>query len=110
RVVIPIVVAEIALGILVGPEVLDLAHSDSFLEALSTFGLAFLFFLAGLEIEFDRISGPPARLGAIGWLVSMGLAVAVSLALWAVGAVDAPILVAMALTTTTLGTLMPILR
>ena len=58
---LPIVVAEIFLGIIVGPEVLDLAATDDFIEALSTFGLAFLFFLAGMEIDFERIRGTPAR-------------------------------------------------
>lgn len=108
----PIVVAEIALGIIVGPEVLGLAESDDFIEALSTFGLAFLFFLAGMEIEFERIRGGPVRSGALGWLLSLGLGLAIAIALWAGGdgIIDAPILVGLALTTTALGTLMPILR
>lgn len=107
---VPIVVVEIALGIIVGPELLDLAGTDAFIGALSTFGLAFLFFLAGMEIDFERIRGAPARLGAAGWLLSLGLGLGAATALWAVGAVDAPILVGLALTTTALGTLMPILR
>jgi Kef-type K+ transport system membrane component KefB len=110
RVRVPIVVAEIALGIIVGPEVLGLAHTDDFIEGLSTFGLAFLFFLAGLEIEFERIRGRPLELGAAGWGISVVLGLAVALLLWSAGLIDAPILVALALTTTALGTLMPILR
>src|ERR671915_420353 len=70
---VPIVVAEIALGIVVGPEVLELARADDFIEGLSTLGLAFLFFLAGLEIEFERIRGKPLDLGALGWVVSLVL-------------------------------------
>lgn len=109
---VPIVVAEIALGIVVGPEVLGLADTDEFITALSTFGLAFLFFLAGQEIEFERIHGAPIRTGVIGWLLSLGLGMVIALALWANGdgIIDAPILVGLALTTTALGTLMPILR
>lgn len=110
RVRLPIVVAEIALGIVVGPELLDLARTDDFIEALSTFGLAFLFFLAGMEIDFERIRGAPARLGISGWLLSLGLGFGIALALWLAGAIDAPILAGLALTTTALGTLMPILR
>ena len=110
RIRLPIVVAEIALGIVVGPEVLDIARTDSFIEALSTFGLAFLFFLAGMEIDFARIRGAPLRLGAGGWLLSVALGLGVAVALWAAGAIGAPILVGLALTTTTLGTLMPVLR
>jgi Kef-type K+ transport system membrane component KefB len=107
---VPIVVAEIALGIVVGPELLDLARTDDFIEALSTFGLAFLFFLAGMEIDFERIRGVPMRDGVRGWLLSLALGLAVALALWTAGAIDAPILAGLALTTTALGTLMPILR
>jgi Kef-type K+ transport system membrane component KefB len=46
RVRVPIVVGEVILGIVVGPEVLELAEVDDFIDALSTFGLAFLFFLS----------------------------------------------------------------
>jgi Kef-type K+ transport system membrane component KefB len=110
RLRVPVVVAEIVLGIAVGPELLDLAHSDDLIEALSVFGLAFLFFLAGLELDFERIAGAPARLGAAGWATSLAVGTAIALALWATGTIDAPILVGLALTTTALGTLMPILR
>ncbi len=110
RVRVPIVVAEIALGIIVGPELLDLASTDDFVESLSAFGLAFLFFLAGIEIDFERIRGAPTRLGVGGWMVSLALGLGIAVALWAAGAIDAPILVGLALTTTALGTLMPILR
>jgi Kef-type K+ transport system membrane component KefB len=107
---LPTVVAEIFLGIAVGPEVLGLAHVDGFVEALSTFGLAFLFFLAGIEIDFERIRGLPARAGGLGWALSLALGAGVALALHVTGVIHATVLVAVALTTTTLGTLMPILR
>ena len=107
---VPVVVAEIFLGILVGPQVLGVADTDDFIEALSTFGLAFLFFLAGIEIDFERIRGAPARAGVGGWLISLGLGLAIALILHLTGVISATILVGLALTTTTLGTLMPILR
>ena len=110
RVRVPIVVAEVALGVLVGPEVLDFGTPDAFLEALSSFGLAFLFFLAGLEIDFAAIAGRASRLAASGWVLSLLLGMSIALALWGVEALDAPVLVGLALTTTALGTLMPILR
>lgn len=110
RVRVPIVVAEIGLGIIVGPQLLDIASTDDFIDGLSTLGLAFLFFLAGLEIEFEKIRGMPLRLGALGWGISLALGMALALSLWLTGVVDAPILVGLALTTTALGTLMPILR
>ena len=110
RAKVPIVVVEIFLGIIVGPQVLGLADTDSFIEALSTFGLAFLFFLAGMEIDFERIRGAAARDGVFGWGISLGLGFAIALVLYLTGVVHATILVGLALSTTALGTLMPILR
>ncbi len=91
-------VAEIILGIIVGPELLGLAHGDTLIEDLSAFGLAFLFFLAGLEIEFERIRGKPLELGFAGWLISMALGIGAAFALFAVDLVHAPVLVGLALT------------
>jgi Kef-type K+ transport system membrane component KefB len=110
RAKLPIVVAEIFLGIIVGPQVLDLASTDEFIEALATFGLAFLFFLAGMEIDFERIRGHPVRLGVTGWAVSLALGLLIALVLHLTGVIHATILVGLALSTTALGTLMPILR
>lgn len=110
RAKMPIVVVEIFLGIIVGPQVLGLADTDSFIEALSTFGLAFLFFLAGMEIDFERIRGGAARDGVAGWGISLGLGFAIALVLYLTGVVHATILVGLALSTTALGTLMPMLR
>jgi Kef-type K+ transport system membrane component KefB len=110
RVRVPIVVAEVALGVIVGPEVLGLADVDGFIDALSTFGLAFLFFLAGLEIDFAQIAGRPAKLAVGGWSLSLALGMGLALVLWSADAINAPILVGLALATTALGTLMPILR
>ena len=107
---VPIVVAEIALGIVVGPQVLDLARTDGFIDALSTFGLAFLFFLAGMEIDFERIRGTAIDRGVAGWLISIVLGAVLAVALHVTGVIHATVLVALALTTTALGTLMPILR
>ncbi len=110
RAAVPIVVAEIALGIIVGPQILDLAHTDDFIDALSTFGLAFLFFLAGMEIDIERIKGTPLKRGIQGWVMSLVLGAVIALILHVTGLIHATVLVALALTTTALGTLMPILR
>ncbi len=72
--VIPVVVIEILLGIVIGPEVLGIAEEDEFIEFFANLGLGMLFFFAGYEIEFDRIRGEPLRLAAIGWVISLGLA------------------------------------
>ena len=59
----PVVVLELMLGILVGPEVLGLAHTDDFIEFFKNLGLGMLFFFAGYEIDFERIKGRPVELG-----------------------------------------------
>lgn len=106
---LPVVVAEIALGILVGP-VFDIARPDALLTALSGLGLAFLFFLAGAEIDFRKIRGRPLRLGVVGWFLSLALAFAFAAAFAKADIASPVIFVAGALATTALGTLMPILR
>ena len=61
----------ILLGILVGPQVLGWADAGPTIEVLASFGLAFLFFLAGFEIDFPAIRGQPLLLAALGWLASL---------------------------------------
>ena len=46
--------------------------------ALSSFGLSFLFFMAGYEIEFAQIRGRPLKLAGIGWLVSLAIAILIA--------------------------------
>ena len=110
RLRVPIVVTEILAGIVVGPQVLDLAQPDAVIETLSSFGLAFLFFMAGMEIDPAEVRGQPARLAAAGWVVSLLLGMAFAAALYAADVIGAPVLVGLALTTTALGALVPILR
>ena len=108
--VLPVVVVELALGILAGP-VLHLTHPDVLLVQLSGLGMAFLFFMAGHGDRHRRISGRPLALGAAGWLLSL-----VGPPSWrppscALAGTDVPVeFVAAALCTTALGTLMPIMR
>src|SRR4051794_39790355 len=85
RIRVPVVVIELALGILIGPQVLGLAHTDELVEGLAELGLAFLFFLAGFEIDFAKIRGAPLRLAGYGWLLSLGIAVAIALGLYLSG-------------------------
>jgi Kef-type K+ transport system membrane component KefB len=106
----PVVVVELLLGIVVGPEVLDLAGTDSFIEFFSNLGLGMLFFFAGYEIDFGRIRGRPLKLGAWGWLLSIGLAYGIGGALAAAGIVLSFLYTGSAMATTAIGTLIPILR
>jgi Kef-type K+ transport system membrane component KefB len=72
--------------------------------------MSFLFFLAGMEIDFKAIRGRPLTTAALGWLLSLGIALVLGFLLEWTGVVQSGILVAGALTTTALGTLIPILR
>jgi Kef-type K+ transport system membrane component KefB len=110
RLRVPVVVAEILLGIVVGPQLLGLTEKDALIDVLSEFGLAFLFFLAGMEIDLERIRGRQGALAAGAWAVSLVLAVLVAGCLWALDLVAGPLLVALALCTTALGALVPILK
>ncbi len=110
RLVVPVVVLELVLGIVVGPELLGLADSDPFIEFFSNLGLGMLFFFAGYEIDFERIEGAPLKLGAIGWAMSVILAYALGGLLAAAGIVLSLVFVGSAMATTAIGTLMPILR
>jgi Kef-type K+ transport system membrane component KefB len=110
RIRLPLVVMEITLGIIVGPQVLGWAVTGPTIEALANFGLAALFFLAGFEIDFPAIRGRPIALAALAWLASFVACLAAGFALQGCGIVDSGFIVGAALATTALGTLMPILR
>jgi len=110
RLPIPDVVIEIALGIVIGPAVLGLAHPDSVIVALEEMGLSYLMFLAGLELDLPRIRGRSLQLAATGWAISLALALLIATALTVIGTVLDAIVIGLALTTTALGTLLPILR
>jgi Kef-type K+ transport system membrane component KefB len=106
----PVVVVELMLGILVGPEVLDLAKTDDFIDFFSNLGLGMLFFFAGYEIDFERIKGRPLKLGAWGWLLSVALAYGLGGILAAAGVIVSYLYTGSAMATTAIGTLIPILR
>ena len=106
----PVVVVELMLGIVIGPEVLGLAHTDDFIDFFSNLGLGMLFFFAGYEIDFERIKGTPLKLGALGWLLSVALAYGIGGALAAAGVVVSFLYTGSAMATTAIGTLIPILR
>jgi Kef-type K+ transport system membrane component KefB len=106
----PVVVLELLLGIVIGPQVLGLAHSDEFIAFFSNLGLGMLFYFAGYEIDFERIKGVPMKLGAWGWLLSVALAFGIGGALAAAGVVVSFLYTGSAMATTAIGTLIPILR
>src|SRR3954466_12541276 len=85
RVAIPVVVLELLLGIVIGPQGFDIARLDPTTSLLGDLGLGMLFFFAGYEIDFNRIKGRPLELAAAGWAVSLGLAYGIGGALAALG-------------------------
>ena len=110
RFLVPVVVVEIVLGIVVGPQVLGWTSQSTVLDSLAEFGLAFLMFLVGYEINFARVRGRPLLLGTVGWLLSLVLALGIGTALVSGGLVRDRMIVGLALTSTALGTILPSLR
>jgi Kef-type K+ transport system membrane component KefB len=107
-VAIPSVVLEIGLGIVLGPAVLGWVVEGDVIAFVADFGLAMLMFLAGYESEFRRIRGGPLRRAACGWVGSIVIAGAVTV--WVSGISLTAMVVALALTTTALGTILPVVR
>ena len=106
---VPVVVLELLLGILIGPDILGLAQSDQFVTFFSNLGLGMLFFFAGYEIDFERIRGEPLKLALAGWVISLVLAYSLGGLLALAGIVLSLLFVGSAMATTAIGTLIPIL-
>ncbi|MFC7304745.1 cation:proton antiporter [Streptomyces monticola] len=106
---VPLVIFEIVLGILIGPDVLALAQHDEFTDGLADFGLAMLIFLAGYEIDFAAVRGDTLRRSTGAWMISIAAGLGIAFAL--TGAeVNKSFVIGTALTSTALGTVLPILR
>lgn len=105
---IPTVVVELLLGIVLGRYVLNIAHPNDVVRALSDLGLSFLMFMAGYELDLQRVKGRPLTLGAVGWLTSLAVALGIAFALVRSGLAVDTVIVGLALTTTALGTLLPV--
>jgi Kef-type K+ transport system membrane component KefB len=110
RIAIPVVVVELLFGIVVGPDVADLAQVDDFTNFFGNLGLGMLFFFAGYEIDIERIRGRPLQLALAGWGLSLVLAYGAGGLLEAAGIVLSLLYSGSATATTAIGTLIPILR
>ena len=106
---IPLVVLELVLGVLIGPQVLDIGHVNGFTTFFADLGLGMLFFFAGYEIDIERIRGRPLTLGIIGWVMSLAIAYSLGGILAAFGIVLSLVYTGSALATTAIGTLLPVL-
>jgi Kef-type K+ transport system membrane component KefB len=110
RVRLPAVVLEIVAGIVVGPSVLGWVEVDEPVAVMSVVGLAFLLFLAGLEIEFPKLRGPVLRVASLSFAASFAIAIAVALVLSALGVAKQPLFIAIVLSGTSLGIVIPVLK
>ncbi len=110
RVRLPAVVVELLAGILLGPSVLGWIAVDAPVEVLALLGLAFLLFLAGLEIEPERLRGGALGLALAGFAASLALALVVGGALAAADLVREPVFLAVVLSATALGVVVPVLK
>ena len=110
RLRVPSVVIEIIVGVIVGPSVLGWVQIDLPVQILAVFGLAFLLFLAGLEIDLRGLRGNLLRIAVLGYLVTLVLGVAVGAGFGALNWVSSPLLVAIALSATSLGLIVPVLK
>src|ERR1700746_3621363 len=106
---IPQVVIFLLGGVLIGPHVLGLAETSA-IQLLANIGLGFLFLRAGYELDPSLLRQQAGKLATLGWAISAVIAVAVAGGLTAAGYIRDYVPVGLALTTTALGTLLPILR
>jgi Kef-type K+ transport system membrane component KefB len=109
RLRIPQVVLLLFGGILIGPQALRLGDPIS-IQFLADVGLGFVFLLAGYEVDLRLFGRPAGRRAIASWVTSAVLALGVVALLESAGLVRAFVPVALGLTTTALGTLLPILR
>jgi Kef-type K+ transport system membrane component KefB len=89
---------------------MELAEEDAAIGLLSDLGLAMLFLHAGFEIDPAELTGTAGRRAMWTWVVSLALAFGLIGLLDAAGVLHAEITLSIALTSTALGTLLPILK
>lgn len=107
----PVVVLEILLGILVGPHIFNWVAPEGLVAILGELGLTFLLFMVGMEIDLSALRGKTLTTAATGWGLSFGVALVAMLIFQAIGLIiTPPVLAAVALSTTALGVIAPILR
>jgi Kef-type K+ transport system membrane component KefB len=110
RVRLPSVVVEIVAGILIGPAGFGWVKPDLPIKILALIGLAFVLFLAGLEIDLDRLRGRVLRITGAAFAASFGIALLVAYSLRAAGQVQTPLIIAIILVATSLGIIIPLVK
>src|SRR4051812_40187387 len=107
---IPSPVVLILAGIVLGPGVLGWVQADLPVQVLAVIGLAFLLFLAGLEIDLSMLHGRPLMLALTGFGITLALGLLAGALLGAAGWVRSPVLIAITLSATSLGLVVPVLK
>lgn len=102
---IPAAVLEVVLGIIIGPQVLGLVHFNGIVASMFSFGMARNAIHGRHGTRIRKNSRRAIMAGAGGWGMSVALAAAVLHA----SSLHDPVIVTLALETTALGTLLPIL-
>ncbi|MDO5376667.1 MAG: monovalent cation:proton antiporter family protein [Staphylococcus rostri] len=120
---LPVIVAEILMGIVIGNSFLNLVHRDDVLNILSTLGFIFLMFLSGLEIDFsalkkdkskknkDEDDGPShLKLAIIVFMLIMIISIGLAYGLKWIGLIDDVLLMIIIISTISLGVVVPTLK
>ncbi len=137
RLRLPIVVGEILAGIVIGRSGFGwVTHEEPLLTLLAEFGFVFLMFLAGTEIDFANLNVErtgnlsnrgartepssagaqglrrlgPFSIGLLSFLLTLALSTVVGLVLVRLGLVRNPWMMALIMSTTSLGVVMPVLK
>lgn len=123
RLHVPIIVGELLCGIAVGQSGLDLIAPSPIIDFLAAFGFSYLMFLSGLEVDFSLLHGKrsdaaarqpllarPLPIAFATFGVTLLVASAVAWALAAAGLISAPLMMALILSTTSLGIVVPVLK
>ncbi|MFC1996229.1 monovalent cation:proton antiporter family protein [Chloroflexota bacterium] len=118
---VPVVVGEIVAGVIIGHSGLNLVGASPFLVIMSDIGLAFLMFLAGMEIDFGKLFPPREKgqpnpgpnlpgMAFVVYLLTLILAIPGGFLLAQLGLEGDPYLLAFVLSATSLGVLLPVLK
>ena len=118
---VPIVVGEILAGMIVGKSGLDLIQPSPALEFLTIFGFTYLMFISGLEVDFgvilannerkttNRLNNP-IFLGVSVFILTILVAFAAAEVMYFLGWIEQPFFIALILSTTSLGIVVPVLK
>ncbi len=110
RLPVPGAVLEVVAGIVIGPAVLGWVHLDPSIQVLSDLGLGMLLFLAGLEIDVERLRGPLGRLASQAFAMSIFLGLACAVLISGLGLGTKPVFLMVVLVSTSAGLLLPLLK